>query len=234
LRDRDMDGVYDPDDKCPKKPEDRDGFEDADGCPDPDNDQDGIPDAEDTCPLVAGQAREDAKLNGCPSPDKDGDTYDDADDKCPDAAETFDGFEDEDGCPDTDAKKVRPPLARFDEKTGGVRVSAPITFEAMPRALELTEKSRVALRAIALLLHDKPGLTLLVGVRPQGPSPAAAQEALNRGTSIVFALRALTHRDDVAEGVSFSLLAKLPGASATGIGFGTTAAGTKPTPSARP
>lgn len=234
LRDRDMDGIYDPDDKCPKKAEDRDGFEDADGCPDPDNDQDGIPDTDDACPLVAGMAREDAKLNGCPSPDKDGDTFDDADDKCPDAAEIFDGFEDEDGCPDSDPKKPRAPLARFDEKSGAVRVTAPITFEAMPRALELTQKSRVALRAVAQLMHDKPNLTLLVGVRPQGPSPLAAQEALSRSTSIVLALRALSHRDDVAESVSFSVVAKLPGANASGIGFGTSAGPTRDKASAKP
>jgi len=235
-RDRDMDGVYDADDKCPKRAEDRDGFADSDGCPDPDNDEDGIPDTDDACPLVAGMAREDAKLNGCPSPDKDGDTFDDADDKCPDAAETFDGFEDADGCPDADPKKPRPPLARFDEKTGSVRVSVPITFEAMPRALELTEKSRAPLRAVAQLLHDKPGLTLLVGVRPQNATPASAQEALSRSTSIVLALRALSHRDDVAEGVSFSVVAKLPGAAQSGVGFGTTpaAAAKQPKPSAKP
>ena len=233
-RDRDMDGIYDLDDKCPKKAEDRDGFEDADGCPELDNDQDGIADGDDACPLVAGLTREDGKVNGCPSPDKDGDTFDDADDKCPEAAETFDGFEDTDGCPDVDANKPRPPLARFDEKTGSVRVSAPITFEAMPRALELTEKSHPALRAIAQLLQTKPGLTLLVGVKPQGPTPAAAQEALNRSTSIVLALRALSHRDDVAESVSFTAVAKLPGAAPSGIGFGTTAVATKPKSSAKP
>ncbi len=30
-------------DQCPNDPEDKDGFEDQDGCPDPDNDHDGIP-----------------------------------------------------------------------------------------------------------------------------------------------------------------------------------------------
>jgi hypothetical protein len=111
---------------------------------------------------------------------------------------------------------------------------APITFEAMPRALELTEKSHPALRAIAQLMQAQPGLTLLVGVKPQGPTPAAAQEALNRSTSIVLALRALSHRDDVAEGVSFTVVAKLPGAAATGIGFGTTAVAAKRKSSAKP
>ena len=38
------------DDRCPMDAEDRDGFEDADGCPDPDNDRDGVLDARDSCP----------------------------------------------------------------------------------------------------------------------------------------------------------------------------------------
>ncbi len=234
LRDRDMDGIYDADDKCPKKAEDRDGFEDGDGCPDPDNDQDGIPDTDDACPALAGMARESAKLNGCPSPDQDGDSYDDGDDKCPQAAETFDGFEDADGCPDSDAKKPRAPLARFDDKAQSIRLAAPITFEPMPRALELSEKSKVALRAVAALVHERPGLTLLVGVKPQNASPAALQEALDRTTTIVLALRKLTHRDDVAEGVSSSAVAKLPGAAATAVGIAIGKPSEKPKPSAKP
>ncbi|NOY91672.1 MAG: OmpA family protein, partial [Deltaproteobacteria bacterium] len=47
---RDHDGVPDEDDLCPTEDEDRDGFEDADGCPDPDNDQDRILDPDDQCP----------------------------------------------------------------------------------------------------------------------------------------------------------------------------------------
>src|SRR5262249_1829073 len=50
FRDRDHDGVYDVDDKCPDQPEDRDGFNDNDGCPDLDNDNDGLPDGQDKCP----------------------------------------------------------------------------------------------------------------------------------------------------------------------------------------
>jgi len=48
--DRDGDGIPDVRDRCPNTPEDRDGFQDQDGCPDPDNDQDRIPDASDKCP----------------------------------------------------------------------------------------------------------------------------------------------------------------------------------------
>ncbi|HXI57430.1 MAG TPA: OmpA family protein [Polyangia bacterium] len=49
-RDSDGDGILDTADKCPNEPEDKDGFQDDDGCPDPDNDGDGIPDTADKCP----------------------------------------------------------------------------------------------------------------------------------------------------------------------------------------
>ena len=45
--DRDGDEVLDESDACLDEPEDRDHFEDADGCPDPDNDIDGIVDPSD-------------------------------------------------------------------------------------------------------------------------------------------------------------------------------------------
>ncbi|MBV9948291.1 MAG: thrombospondin type 3 repeat-containing protein [Myxococcales bacterium] len=65
--DRDNDGVPDDRDECPDLPEDRDGIQDADGCPEDDADGDGVPDTEDACPLVPGKAREhDPKRNGCP------------------------------------------------------------------------------------------------------------------------------------------------------------------------
>ena len=48
--DSDCDRVADTVDRCPEQPEDRDGFEDQDGCPDPDNDRDRIVDACDECP----------------------------------------------------------------------------------------------------------------------------------------------------------------------------------------
>jgi outer membrane protein OmpA-like peptidoglycan-associated protein len=49
-RDSDSDGIVDAEDRCPNEPEDRDGFEDKDGCPEADNDKDGIPDDDDECP----------------------------------------------------------------------------------------------------------------------------------------------------------------------------------------
>src|SRR5262249_3892321 len=47
---------------CANDPEDPDGFEDADGCPEPDNDQDGVPDLADQCPNEKGPADN----KGCP------------------------------------------------------------------------------------------------------------------------------------------------------------------------
>ena len=104
-RDRDGDGITDSRDKCPDAPEDKDGFEDQDGCPDPDNDKDEIPDVEDACPNEAGVRTADAKTNGCPVRDRDQDGIADDQDKCPDMAEDKDGFEDQDGCPDPDNDK---------------------------------------------------------------------------------------------------------------------------------
>ena len=99
--DADGDGVPDKDDPCPAEAEDRDGFEDADGCPEPDNDKDGVVDGNDRCPLTAGLAAN----QGCPDEapkDRDADGVADPQDKCPDQAEDKDGFQDEDGCPDLD------------------------------------------------------------------------------------------------------------------------------------
>ena len=101
-RDRDHDGVLDVDDRCPDEPEDRDGFQDADGCPDPDNDGDGIPDAVDKCPDEPEDKDGFQDDDGCPDYDNDGDGIPDAYDACPNEPEDFDGFEDDDGCPDPD------------------------------------------------------------------------------------------------------------------------------------
>jgi outer membrane protein OmpA-like peptidoglycan-associated protein len=49
--DPDGDGIVGADDQCPDNPEDKDGFEDENGCPDPDNDADGIVDVDDQCPM---------------------------------------------------------------------------------------------------------------------------------------------------------------------------------------
>lgn len=130
--DRDEDGIRDSVDKCPDTPEDKDEFEDADGCPDLDDDNDGIPDTADECRLDPEDVDAFEDENGCPDPDNDqdgvldvddkcplvpgtvefegcpdsdGDGIMDADDKCPNDPEDKDAFEDEDGCPDPDNDK---------------------------------------------------------------------------------------------------------------------------------
>ncbi len=130
-RDRDSDGILDSEDSCPDEPEDKDGWEDSDGCPDEDNDQDGVNDSDDACPDEPEDADTFEDEDGCPDPDNDQDQVLDVDDECPmdagivekkgcpefdkdgdgildendkciDEPEDKDGFEDQDGCPDVD------------------------------------------------------------------------------------------------------------------------------------
>jgi outer membrane protein OmpA-like peptidoglycan-associated protein len=67
LADRDGDGIPDIYDQCPDQPEDKDGIDDGDGCPETDADADGIPDTEDACPKQPGPRNSDPKKNGCPT-----------------------------------------------------------------------------------------------------------------------------------------------------------------------
>ena len=69
--DTDGDGIRDCHDDCRNQPEDYDGYEDYDGCPEP-----------------------------CEGNDLDSDSIGDCRDKCPYFPEDFDGDRDEDGCPD--------------------------------------------------------------------------------------------------------------------------------------
>jgi len=64
--DTDGDGIYDDADKCPNEPEDKDGWEDEDGCPDLDNDGDEIADADDQCPNEPETYNKFQDEDGCP------------------------------------------------------------------------------------------------------------------------------------------------------------------------
>src|SRR5882672_2535150 len=115
IGDRDGDGYKDDVDKCPDEPEDFDGFQDADGCPDPDNDQDGILDVDDKCPNNPENRNGIEDHDGCPEGvdgDRDGDGIPVSKDKCPDIPEDRDGFQDADGCPDPDNDKDGIPDAK--------------------------------------------------------------------------------------------------------------------------
>jgi outer membrane protein OmpA-like peptidoglycan-associated protein len=102
--DGDGDGVMDDADRCPAEPEDRDGFEDEDGCPERDNDADGLPDAKDRCADSAETVNGFEDDDGCPdeAPDVDGDGVPFDDDRCP-----FERGTASDGCP----HEAVPPLA---------------------------------------------------------------------------------------------------------------------------
>lgn len=67
-----MDNVPTRDDACPDTPEDLDGFQDDDGCPDPDNDQDTIPDVDDQCPDLPERVNNIDDEDGCPDEDPQG------------------------------------------------------------------------------------------------------------------------------------------------------------------
>ncbi len=223
-RDRDVDGIFDSQDKCPTKAEDRDAFQDEDGCPDPDNDGDHVLDADDACPLVPGAERSDPLLNGCPSPDRDGDTFDDQDDRCPDQAENFDGIDDEDGCPEAPVgkQKQKPALVSLDTsgKQPALVVRGPIAFQGDPDRVELDPKSDATVRALSQILKPEPklrGLGRRAAQRQYRGGRAARAQPI---VALVFALRHLTHRDEVAESVSFKVVKSTPGAAARGIGFG--------------
>ena len=101
-RDLDGDGVLDRDDRCVEVAEDRDGFQDHDGCPEPDNDGDRILDDRDRCrddPETVDGFQDD---DGCPDLDDDRDGIPDEADQCRNQLEDVDKFEDGDGCPEPD------------------------------------------------------------------------------------------------------------------------------------
>ena len=102
IGDRDGDGIKDNVDKCPDTPEDKDGFQDQDGCPDLDNDADRIPDTTDKCPNDPEDRDKFEDEDGCPEKDNDKDGILDRADKCPNDPEDPDGWDSLDGCPDPD------------------------------------------------------------------------------------------------------------------------------------
>jgi outer membrane protein OmpA-like peptidoglycan-associated protein len=110
IKDSDGDGIPDNLDKAPYDAEDKDGYMDADGIPDPDNDNDGILDKNDGAPLLPEDIDAYLDNDGIPDPDNDNDGIPDTLDKAPgtdetvrkgiDTKETYNGFEDTDGVPD--------------------------------------------------------------------------------------------------------------------------------------
>jgi len=166
-KDSDGDGILDPDDKCPQEPEDRDGFQDEDGCPDPDNDQDGIPDASDRCPLEPEDKDSFQDEDGCPDPDNDGDGILDASDKCVNEPETKNNYQDDDGCPDT----VPGPVQRY---TGVIQG---INFQTNSAVIK--RNSFGVLDKAAQVLKDYPDVSLEI----QGHTDDRGNDEFNKDLS---------------------------------------------------
>jgi OmpA-OmpF porin, OOP family len=99
FRDTDGDGIANQNDGCPLLAEDRDEFEDQDGCPDEDNDKDRRLDAEDKCPNKAEDLDGFNDDDGCPELDNDEDGIKDFDDRCPTDKEDGKQPFNKDGCP---------------------------------------------------------------------------------------------------------------------------------------
>jgi outer membrane protein OmpA-like peptidoglycan-associated protein len=154
--DTDHDGLADPVDQCPEEPEDRDSFEDEDGCPDLDNDQDRVRDADDRCPLVPEDRDGFEDEDGCPDPDNDGDGILDGVDQCPNDAEIVNGVDDEDGCPDeglialVDDRIVLEETVLFDFERSRVKSSArPVLHAIVQLVLLHPEWTRVRIEGHA-------------------------------------------------------------------------------------
>lgn len=166
--DGDQDGVPDHLDKCPDEPEDTDGFEDEDGCPDPDNDGDGVPDIEDQCVNEPGP-----KENyGCPLLDSDGDGIPDIHDKCPKEPENYNGYQDDDGCPDN-----RPTLVT--QTADAIEIKGSVEF-ATGSAKIVGAKSFQILDGVAALMKHN---LRIQEVEVQGHTDNRGGEAVNKKLS---------------------------------------------------
>jgi OOP family OmpA-OmpF porin len=150
-KDTDGDGILDKNDKCPTKAEDKDGFEDEDGCPDVDNDGDGVLDTADKCPNEAEDKDSFQDEDGCPDPDNDGDGIADTADKCPNEPETVNGYQDQDGCPDEVPEAVK----KF---TGVIQG---INFKT--NSAKITTGSHRVLDKAIKVLNDYPDVRLEIG-----------------------------------------------------------------------
>jgi len=193
--DRDGDGLADPDDRCPDEPEDRDGFEDADGCPeDQDSDGDGLRDSGDACPIEPEDRDGYLDEDGCPEPDDDLDRISDIDDRCPREPEDRDGHDDADGCPDADndADGISDALDRcpnepgIQEEQGCPRVyqDVEVTSEGIVIHQQIYfETDRAVIRAVsfpildtvAQVMRDFPDVTIEV----QGHTDSRGDDAHN-------------------------------------------------------
>jgi len=177
--DLDGDGMGDRTDQCPHEPEDRDGFEDGDGCPDPDNDKDGVLDDVDRCvddPEDLDGVREE---DGCPEYDADQDGITDGADQCPELAEDLDGNQDGDGCPEEESDSDGDGVPDWRDKCPQEPIrfgQNPATSDGCPKLAEIsddkiviTEKIYFELGKARLLPESTPVLEAVGQVMVDNP-----------------------------------------------------------------
>jgi OOP family OmpA-OmpF porin len=146
--DGDGDGVPDVRDRCEAEPEDKDEFQDEDGCPDPDNDGDGIPDTKDKCPMEPEDVDGFQDEDGCPDPDNDGDGIPDTKDRCPNQA----GPASEGGCPK--------PYEHINVTEERIELKQAVFFRTAQATI--MAKSFPLLDEVASVLHSRPSMHLRV------------------------------------------------------------------------
>ncbi len=157
-RDRDGDGVPDPQDRCPARPAGGAPDPARPGCPAADRDGDGIADPLAACPAVPGVADADPTQHGCPAPppppprpapppDSDGDGIPDPEDACPQEPGVHQQTPATNGCP----------RARLEAETRQIRILQRIEFEY--KKATLTYASVPVLEAVAAILREHPELT---------------------------------------------------------------------------
>jgi OOP family OmpA-OmpF porin len=161
--DSDGDGIPDNLDRCPLNPEDKDGFQDEDGCPDPDNDNDGITDAMDACPNDPGTVEN----RGCPILDRDRDGIADAEDACPD----------EPGIPDPDPKRNGCPrkLSLVVVKKDRIEIKQQINFEFAKSTIKGARSFQI-LDQVTQVLKDYPSIKR---VRIEGHTDSVGSKPTN-------------------------------------------------------
>lgn len=159
-KDSDGDGLPDEIDRCPLDPEDQDGFQEEDGCPDPDDDGDGVVDRVDACPHEPGPV----ERSGCPALDPDGDGVAEPDDRCPDRAGVA-----PDGCPRA--------YRLLEVRSGWIALREPVRFGARD---DLLPSSAVLLDELAQALRDAPRLRVAVEVHTDATGDAAANARLSQ------------------------------------------------------
>ena len=158
--DRDNDGVLDDADRCPDEAEDKDGFEDEDGCPDNDNDGDTVLDADDQCRDEAEDKDAFEDDDGCPEPDNDKDGIADAEDACPNEA----GDAALNGCP----------AAKIDTESGQIEIREQVQFATGKDTL--LPESDAILEAVRKVLADAPQIKSL---RVEGHTDNVGKPARN-------------------------------------------------------